>query len=647
VAGLDARAGSAVGDHTLDVTTPLATANTAVAGSALQFAANGPAWAVYRLAGTGLTPLSATLTGSGPLWLLAADYATGHWHVAGLLSAGTLQLDYTALTTPRSPGGFLYLAVVASPAQTGQLAALSISASDTGSWNLTATAVPGGIQLQWDGQGANSYRVLRSNVEGDASSYVVGAVGGIVQPFSFVDPITNYTDATWEPASNDNGTPADATDDFPSVAPGLKYYYQIVPIVGGNPGQSSGEVSVTAPWGTRRSARRPLPDTTSTTRVFADQLNVAGMTAAQNQFCATHFVGTQKIVKRRADELRAFNPDFIVLGYHLGTGAGNIGNAAGNAWDDDADWPYVDRHEGWFHHLPGSPEPNQRVDQLDYHWKVMDPDSQWADYLAGSMLEMLGEDHFDGWFLDSTSEMWNTSPAQWWEGPSMFGFWTPQLDSMFLTVNARLQAHPLQPYVIPNAGAYITTASDIKYYGCDGIMIEGYAHNSPGSYFALADWQLELDRVLDHQGHGVATILQGYIDSADINDRLFLFGSYLLVRGPKTYINWLASDMDSGVGQWYPEWDVSFGAPLSGQPADVAALALPNGLYRRDFAQGVVVVNPTDSTLLFTPDVPYTILTPMGGGNLDAAGNPPGSVAWLPLPGAANIAPHQALILKK
>jgi hypothetical protein len=272
-------------------------------------------------------------------------------------------------------------------------------------------------------------------------------------------------------------------------------------------------------------------------------------------------------------------------------------------------------------------------------------------------MEMLGENHFDGWFVDSASEPWNTSPAQWWpDGNTMFGFWTPRETYMLRYITTLAKAHPLQPYIIPNAGACITTVSDIKYYGsdwaCDGIMVEGHAHNAPGSYYSEADWALQHDRILDHQAHGLAAILQTGIFTPNTDDRLFVYGSYLLVRGARTYINWLGDDgMDtiiSSTGQWYPEFDTDADlGPMPAPPAaTVADMLTAEGLYRRSLGQGFVLVNAGETAKQYT--CPYIMqkLTVTGGGNVTADGLKQGSYSWIVINGVQTLPPHTALIIR-
>ncbi|MGV8039033.1 MAG: putative glycoside hydrolase [Thermoanaerobaculaceae bacterium] len=89
---------------------------------------------------------------------------------------------------------------------------------------------------------------------------------------------------------------------------------------------------------------------------------------------------------------------------------------------------------------------------------------------------------------------------------------------------------------------------------------------------------------------GKALLAQTYVDGAQ--ERLFTLGSYLLVKGSRTYLNFETSDAPD----WWPEYDVPIGAALQPPAASVDALqsAVP-GVYTRAFDNGSVWVNPAPS----------------------------------------------------
>ena len=113
-------------------------------------------------------------------------------------------------------------------------------------------------------------------------------------------------------------------------------------------------------WGPRTvvsASGRIFPDTSTRIGVLTDQLP-GGMSAAQERFAATHYVGTQKLSLNLSRPLRAINPQFLVLHYHLAMwqSAPRVNYIVdGNRWSNDYD--EVTRHESWFWHNPA----NQRV----------------------------------------------------------------------------------------------------------------------------------------------------------------------------------------------------------------------------------------------------------------------------------------------
>src|SRR5260370_29901350 len=64
-----------------------------------------------------------------------------------------------------------------------------------------------------------------------------------------------------------------------------------------------------------------LPDTSSGIFLFADQLN-NGYSDGLVKFVATHYAGTQKMLKAENDRYRAVNANWLLLHYRLGSSSG-------------------------------------------------------------------------------------------------------------------------------------------------------------------------------------------------------------------------------------------------------------------------------------------------------------------------------------
>jgi len=388
---------------------------------------------------------------------------------------------------------------------------------------------------------------------------------------------------------------------------------------------------------------RIFPPVTEGCKVFVDQL-AYGMTPQQKEFMATHCVGSQKLVKTLADSLRVYNPDFIVIQYHLAFGEGDISNIYGNDWISN--WAFVNAQEDFFEHRSWSSQINQRVLQKDWSWYLTDPASDWVMYFIGNTIERMDPlgDQFDGVFADSASQPWNTDPAKWWEGSDdphdMFTYWTPKTQYFFDTVAQAYHTLPTKYYLIPNAGSYVTTISDITYYQCDGIMIEGFTHWDPWSYFDEVDWRLQINRARDLAIQDKIILCQTSVDVDETVDRGFVLGTYMLLQDDYTYLNMCGPwGLDP---QWWPEytWDPG---PAIEEWTNIDDLQDSGGCYVRHFENGIVIVNPSDETRYYTTTKSYSHTMYAGGGLLPEDGVPTG-IATGPIidPGVQEILPHSA-----
>lgn len=246
----------------------------------------------------------------------------------------------------------------------------------------------------------------------------------------------------------------------------------------------------------------------------------------------------------------------------------------------------------------------------------------WRAYWAGEVLRQLRANHADGLFADSFS-------VPNYLGADHYRPALPDIDVNFENAWARrlrdfinfMQSGELAPYhFIPNAGQWVTTRDPTDYSGADGVMIEGLGGWGYGSYFELADWQLQMDRILSLVRRDKAILAQQYVDPADVNDRMFVLGCYLLIKGRYTYINLeLGEDPE-----WFPEYGIPIGSPQGGIPTNIAALWNAGwGVYARTFSNGLVLVNPTTTSHTVRLGRTYYLATPQGGGNVPESGQPP------------------------
>ncbi len=380
-------------------------------------------------------------------------------------------------------------------------------------------------------------------------------------------------------------------------------------------------------------ARRAIPNTDGAVHVWDDQLPDS-MTPAQIRFVATHVDGTQKVSLQTARRLRAFKRGFLVLYYRLGIGDGPVPFRFNGGWSSD--YGFVTRHEAWFWHIDG-----RRVYQSQWGWYLMNPDSGWSGYWASSVLHQAAILGDDGVFADSLSVPQYlgadsfTPPLQYFVGE---GAWTVRIDRFMRYEKRRLRG---RLWFIPNAGSWITTRDRTDYALADGVMIEGFAEGGSSSFYALGDWQLQMNRALSLIRRGSVLIAQTYPAASDVAERMFVLGSYLLVKGSHTFLN-----MDIGqVPQWFPEYGAPLGPALAPPPANIDALRA-GGLYVRRYAHGLVAVNPDGRLHALPAPAGARLVVPVGGGALDGAADTRGwGLRERPVSGSVVVPAHGGVVL--
>jgi Hypothetical glycosyl hydrolase family 15 len=417
----------------------------------------------------------------------------------------------------------------------------------------------------------------------------------------------------------------------------------------GGAGSSGGTSSSGGDSGTLPSGRS-FPDTWSTVAILTDQLP-SGMPAAQQQFAATHYVGTEKQLLPDTQALRAINPDFLVLHYHLamwqsGPGVDFIIN--GTSWGNDLST--VTNNETWFWHNANGTTSADRVQAPDTKYLMNVSVQGFADYWVSSLEQQVADGQYDGIMFDSASP----SLLQGWCGgtganqdPRLAGTaakdttfaelgnttWIDAWQTWIGALNTALAAKGIP--LIPNEGAFITGWDDTNYALSAGVFSEGFGDPS----FAESDWQAATNELLSLAAADKLMILQNYLGAAsDVATRTYYLGNYLLVKSHHTYLDYFAS----GPLEWYPEWKVDLGAPTTPATTQVSDL-LSGGVYRRDFAKGSVLVNPSPSSVTVT--IAGNQLVPTGGGPVDAAGDEPGSIATQPVTSVTLAATSAAIVL--
>jgi len=391
------------------------------------------------------------------------------------------------------------------------------------------------------------------------------------------------------------------------------------------------------------SSGRTFPDTNSAISILADQFPT--MNEAQLGFAASHYVGTQKQLLPVTQALRAKNPAFLVLHYHLAiwqTAPANTFIVDGVSWSND--YPTVTMHDDWFwQNAMGQRVPSSADMKLLMNVTVPGFQSYWQS----SLETQVADGQYDAIFFDSASpallqgECSAADPRLAGTAAKDTSFaelgnttWIDAWQTWISALSASLAAKGIR--LIPNTGAFITGWDNTNYTLTPGIFSEGFA----GTGFAESDWQASTNELLLLASKDKIMILQNYLSaSSDVATRLYYLGNYLLVKGHHTYLDYFAS----GPLEWYPEWTVDLGAPTTAATTDVSKL-LSGGVYRRDFAKGSVLVNPSASPVSVSLGKSYNLVTPTGGGAVDTSGIPNGSLSMTSVT-SVMVGPTTAVIL--
>jgi Hypothetical glycosyl hydrolase family 15/Dockerin type I domain len=392
-----------------------------------------------------------------------------------------------------------------------------------------------------------------------------------------------------------------------------------------------------------------FPSTTNGIHVIEDQLP-GGLSAAMVRFVATHTDGTQKEVLSLTNQFRAINPDFTVLHYQLGTGNSAYQYIVNNQWSSD--FTSVNRQEDWFAHQSYSGEPQSAADLAsgrvlgnNNDWYQADIASPaWQQYTLNQVFQNMAATGSNAWFADSFTygiggAGYNSpvptryqgtnaaNPASWPGGATwttQLGNWAQAVENAFAQHNA---AFGTNYKFLPNLDGRATSWEPNWYNNASGVpIVDGAFLEGFGQYTDTYNWTLSMNRGLNLTHNGKIVIMQPYPSAAPgtaagQQQVDFFLGTYLLLKGDQTYLN---IDYGGGV-QYYPQYQLNLGTPTVPPPGSVSAY-LWNGVYRRDFQNGFVLVNPGSTAYTLNLGGTYQQVRGSGGGTMadaqiDANGN--------------------------
>ncbi len=371
-----------------------------------------------------------------------------------------------------------------------------------------------------------------------------------------------------------------------------------------------------------------FPETTSRIAIIADQLP-PNMTESQIRFAATRYVGSQKLALDITSRLRKYNPDFVVLHYHLGIWQQQPAHKFiidGRHWGND--WDYVTQHEDWFWHNERGERVRSRIDGK-YLMNIMNKD--FRNYWKKSIARQIIAGHYQAVFLDSSSPallQWEASHADprlardaaaWRRFEELGGLTWCEAYAVFMSDLTQFLEF-LGYATLPNIGGLFTTWDKTDYYTtASGAFMEGAFDTR-----SAQDWKMAMERTLRLIHNDKIVIFQSYLKSdADYRKRLYYLSCYLLVKGRYSYLNYFVRSTLS----WYPEWEINLGRPQK-LYVGLRELEQESRLYRREYEKGEVFVNISGKRRKIRLKHPGYLVLPRGGGPLNKAASNTGKILF-------------------
>jgi len=225
----------------------------------------------------------------------------------------------------------------------------------------------------------------------------------------------------------------------------------------------------------------------------------------------------------------------------------------------------------------------------------MDPTTGWRDYYAAQSAAQVG-DLYDGLYSDvamTYEEVRETVNAlDWAHDPGEEG-WNLAMVEM---LNATHDAIGRGRFTMHNNGYNAWLAADAY----DGRLLEWWVQLDMDEPLGGDTWRLYLDSAQETVEMGKALCVAQYGTTAQ--HRLYGLASFLLIAGKDSYYFFDEGGVDTGSYlAWHSEYDAPIGRPLGGY-------YVSGDVYRRDFENATILVNPADTSVAVALDEVHTTL---------------------------------------
>jgi hypothetical protein len=325
----------------------------------------------------------------------------------------------------------------------------------------------------------------------------------------------------------------------------------------------------------------------------------------------------------KAAELKAANPNLKVLVYQnlgaMSQGIGPNGLSSSGVNYAEADTA----HPSWF--LTGGSGERLAFEDFKWLWAADVGNPEYQHLWAANVIRLLRSGPWDGVMMDdtNTTNRYHFNPASKVSRYPTDAAYQGAVRSMLEYVGPAIQA--AGKLAIPNMGSWSeypgVVAGWLPYVsgGMDEMFVK-WSKAAGQGYRGSHEWEAEVGEIATTESMGKVLIAITQAEPGDVQGARYGWASTLLAGNGHTVF--MASNGHPGEETWLGDYETAIGTPTG------AAVPLGNGAWQRQFSNGLVLVNPTTSSLSVSFAAAYS-----GDGLTNATG--------------ATLAPHGALVLTR
>jgi putative glycosyl hydrolase-like family 15 (GHL15) protein len=325
----------------------------------------------------------------------------------------------------------------------------------------------------------------------------------------------------------------------------------------------------------------------------------------------------------RAAELKAANPNLKVLVYQnlgamtQGVGPNGLSSSGVNYGEADT------AHPGWF--LKGSGGERLAFEDFKWLWAADVGNPEYQHQWAANVVRLLSSGPWDGVMMDdtNTTNRYHFNPASKVAQYPTDAAYQRAVRSMLEYVGPAIQS--AGRLAIPNIGSWSEYPAVTREWlpfvsgGMDEMFVK-WSKAAGQGYRGAHEWETEVGAAAAAEAMGKHFIAITQAEPGDTQGARYGWASTLLAGNGHTV--YMASNGHVGEETWLGDYETQLGTPTS------TAAPLANGAWQRSFSNGLVVVNPTTSSVFVNFGGSYS-----GDGLTNATG--------------ATLGPHDALLLTR